>query len=71
MRELVPICKPGGLILDPFAGSGTTGLAALEAGYRFLGMESHPGCWEAGAHRLSATLPCESPSSRPHTENAN
>lgn len=33
MRELVRIVVPRGLVLDPFAGAGTTGLAALaEAG---------------------------------------
>lgn len=30
---------PGGLILDPFAGSGTTGCAARLEGFRFLGIE--------------------------------
>lgn len=37
------LCKlvtpPGGLILDPFAGSGTTGIAALREGFRFVGIE--------------------------------
>ncbi len=39
MRDVIRICEPGGTILDPFAGSGTTGVAALELGYRFLGCE--------------------------------
>lgn len=39
MRGLVRICEPGGLILDPFAGGGSTGVAALREGYRFLGSE--------------------------------
>jgi site-specific DNA-methyltransferase (adenine-specific) len=30
---------PGGLVLDPFAGSGTTGAAAIIEGARFLGIE--------------------------------
>jgi site-specific DNA-methyltransferase (adenine-specific) len=42
MRDVVRICSPGGLILDPFAGSGTTGLGALAGGYRFLGIEREP-----------------------------
>ncbi len=40
MREVVKICPPGGLILDPFAGSGTTGVAALFEGRRFVGCET-------------------------------
>ncbi len=39
MRELVRIAAPGGLVLDPFAGSGTTGVAALLEGRSFLGLE--------------------------------
>lgn len=33
---------PGGLVVDFFAGSGTTGAAALEAGRRFLLIDHHP-----------------------------
>lgn len=40
MRHLVRLTtKPGGLVLDPFMGSGTTGEAAHLEGRRFLGME--------------------------------
>lgn len=39
MRWLCRCCPPGGIVLDPFAGSGTTGVAALAAGCRFLGCE--------------------------------
>lgn len=39
MQELVKICPPGGTVLDPFAGSGTTGVAALREGRQFIGIE--------------------------------
>jgi site-specific DNA-methyltransferase (adenine-specific) len=39
MRDLIKICAPGGLILDPFAGSGSTLLAAQLEGYDWLGCE--------------------------------
>lgn len=40
MRELVKITTPGGWVLDPFLGSGTTGVAAVLEGRRIIGAES-------------------------------
>lgn len=37
---IVSACPPGGLVLDPFAGSGTTGVAARMLGREFLGIEA-------------------------------
>ena len=39
IRQLVRIAPPGGTVLDPFAGSGTTGVAALAEGRGFVGVE--------------------------------
>ena len=39
MQDLVKITEPGGHILDPFAGSGTTVLAAIKEGYNATGIE--------------------------------
>ena len=36
------ICPPGGLVLDPFGGSGTTGVAALAEARRCLLVERMP-----------------------------
>lgn len=35
------ITKPGDLILDPFMGSGTTGVACVQTGRNFIGIEIH------------------------------
>jgi len=47
-------CPPGGLVLDPFAGSGSTGEAAFLAGRRFVGIELDPKYHAAAAARLGA-----------------
>jgi site-specific DNA-methyltransferase (adenine-specific) len=54
MRELVRIVVPGGLVLDPFAGAGTTGLAALAEGRRLIGIEMHPAYAAIARRRLAA-----------------
>ena len=42
----------GGVILDPFAGSGSTGVAALEMGYPFIGIELEPLYFETMCRRV-------------------
>jgi DNA modification methylase len=53
MRWLVRLlCPPGGLVLDPTAGSGTTGAAAVLEGRRFLGIELEPAYVEIAKARI-------------------
>lgn len=39
MQHLVRICSPGGTVLDPFMGGGSTGVAAITGCYNFIGIE--------------------------------
>jgi hypothetical protein len=45
-------CKPGGMVLDPFCGTGTTGLAALALGRHFTGIDLNPAFAALAAERL-------------------
>jgi site-specific DNA-methyltransferase (adenine-specific) len=53
MEGLVQIVRRDGLILDPFLGSGTTGVAALKRGYRFIGIERDESSCEVATRRLA------------------
>jgi len=48
------ITPPGGLILDPFAGSGTTCLAAKQEGFHFIGIEKEAEYAEIARRRIAA-----------------
>lgn len=49
VRYSVP---PGGIVLDPFLGSGSTALAALRSGRHWIGCELDPGCGPMQEKRL-------------------
>lgn len=52
-RHLVALsARPGALVLDPHAGSGTTGVAAIQLGRRFVGMELEAGYLPEARERL-------------------
>lgn len=66
------VTPPGGLVLDPFTGSGTTGIAAVLEGFRFTGCELDPyhcdiasariahyigGGWEARTEKAKSVQP--------------
>lgn len=46
------VTPPGGVVLDPFMGSGSTGKAALEEGLRFIGMEREAEYFDVARRRV-------------------
>lgn len=53
MKYLIQlVTPPGGLVLDPFAGSGSTGVAALRNGFSFLGVEQEEEYYKIAQQRL-------------------
>jgi len=47
------VTPPGGIVLDPFMGSGSTGIAALEEGFRFIGIEREESYMEIATRRIA------------------
>jgi site-specific DNA-methyltransferase (adenine-specific) len=69
---LAPIVRvvspPGGLVCDPFMGSGAVGAACLDNGRLFLGVDRDAGCCEGARRRLANTNPLFAPAaSKPPT----
>lgn len=50
------ITPPGGVVLDPFCGSGTTGIAAVREGFSFIGIEQSPEYAEIAKARILRAL---------------
>lgn len=47
------VTPPGGVVLDPFTGSGSTGKAAMREGFRFIGIELSPQYIDIARARIS------------------
>jgi len=50
------VTPPNGIVLDPFFGSGTTGIACLKQGFKFIGVEIDEMYCKIAAHRLKPHL---------------
>lgn len=50
------VTQPGGTILDPFMGSGSTGKAAMLEGFRFIGIEQDAGYLKIAEARITRAL---------------
>lgn len=46
------VTQPGDTVLDPFMGSGTTGVAAIQEGRRFIGIEIDPAYYAIAERRI-------------------
>lgn len=55
------VTPPGGLVLDPFTGSGSTGKAAVLEGFRFVGCELSPEYIEIARARISSAIKNDQP----------
>lgn len=53
LEKLVAICPEGGTALDPFMGSGSTGVACARTGRGFIGIELDPGYFEIAQQRIA------------------
>ncbi len=50
------VTPPGGVVLDPFTGSGSTGKAAILEGFRFIGIEREAEYVEIAKARIAAVI---------------
>lgn len=57
LAELIIACCPvGGVVLDAYIGSGTTGVACVQTGRRFIGIEIDPSYFEIAKRRIQDAL---------------
>ena len=49
--------KPGDTVLDPFVGSGTTGVACMQTGRNFIGIELDPNYYKMAEKRINTVPP--------------
>jgi DNA modification methylase len=61
-RALTATCPQGGCLLDPFCGSGTSGVAAVELGCDFVGIEINPRYAELAKRSIDIELATRLPS---------
>lgn len=57
LERLVRVsCKPGGVVLDPFMGSGSTGVACVRTGRNFIGIERDADYFATAQKRLAEAV---------------
>jgi site-specific DNA-methyltransferase (adenine-specific) len=56
LRRLVAMAPKDGIVLDPFVGAGTTGVAAVIEGRKFIGVELAPHYQQVARERIEAAI---------------
>lgn len=56
-RLIKAICPSVGVVLDPFMGSGTTGVACVKTGRNFIGIEMDAGYFQIAKDRIEGAKP--------------
>jgi len=57
LRAIAAGCPPGATVLDPFSGAATTGLAALQLGRSYIGIDISAAFHDEALTRLGPHLP--------------
>ena len=57
IKLIIAYTNPGDTILDPFMGSGTTGVACIQTGRNFIGIEKERKYFEISERRIAAAQP--------------
>ena len=56
MKWVIELCPKSDTILDPFMGSGTTGVAAIQMGRKFIGIEREPKYFDIACKRIQQAV---------------
>ena len=56
MKWVIGLCPNSDTILDPFMGSGTTGVAAVQMGRKFIGIEREPKYFDIACERIQKAV---------------
>lgn len=56
MKWVIELCPKADAILDPFMGSGTTGVAAIQLGRKFIGIEREPKYFDIACKRIEQAI---------------
>lgn len=59
------VTPPGGVVLDPFMGSGSTGKACMLAGFRFIGIDAQPEFLPIAEARIAHAAALHTPAPAP------